>query len=143
MSVSGRLTVALRSPFQLESLAFGRDRGSTQFSELHVGYLPSPKMLLASCVDISSETPTAVVIAKGEIGRGKFCVQFHFSHQWPMQWFSCSALAYGNDVENQEGEDEEGLTKCEEAEDDGVGDEVDGVAGAGEVELPAPNALVH
>ena len=35
------------------------------------------------------------------------------------------------------------LTECEEAEDDGVGDEVDGVAGAGEVELPAPDALVH
>ena len=35
------------------------------------------------------------------------------------------------------------LTECEEAEDDGVGDEVDGVAGAGEVELPAADALVH
>ena len=35
------------------------------------------------------------------------------------------------------------LTECKEAKDDGVGDEVDGVAGAGEVELPAPDALVH
>ena len=35
------------------------------------------------------------------------------------------------------------LTECKESEDDGVGDEVDGVAGAGEVKLPAPDALVH
>ena len=35
------------------------------------------------------------------------------------------------------------LTECKEAEDDGMGDEVDGVAGAGEVELPAADALVH
>ena len=35
------------------------------------------------------------------------------------------------------------LTECEEAKDDGVGDEVDGVAGAGEVKLPAPDAFVH
>ena len=35
------------------------------------------------------------------------------------------------------------LTECEEAEDDGVGDEVDGVAGASEVKLPTPDALVH
>ena len=35
------------------------------------------------------------------------------------------------------------LTKGKEAEDDGVGDEVDGVAGAGEVQLPASDALVH
>ena len=35
------------------------------------------------------------------------------------------------------------LTECKEAEDDGMGDEVDGVAGAGEVELPTANALVH
>ena len=35
------------------------------------------------------------------------------------------------------------LTECEESKDDGVGDEVDGVAGAGEVKLPASDALVH
>ena len=35
------------------------------------------------------------------------------------------------------------LTEGKEAEDDGMGDEVDSVAGAGEVELPAANALVH
>ena len=35
------------------------------------------------------------------------------------------------------------LTECKEAEDDGMGDEVDGVAGAGEVKLPASDALVH
>ena len=35
------------------------------------------------------------------------------------------------------------LTECKEAKDNGVGDEVDGVAGAGEVELPAADALVH
>ena len=35
------------------------------------------------------------------------------------------------------------LTECEEAKDNGMGDEVDGVAGAGEVKLPAPDALVH
>ena len=38
---------------------------------------------------------------------------------------------------------EEMLTKGKEAEDDGVGDQVDRVAGAREVELATADALVH
>lgn len=57
---------------------------------------------------------------------------------------SRGAVAGARDVGAKEGvAEKENHTECEESKDDGVGDEVDGVAGAGEVELPAANALVH
>ena len=74
----------------------------------------------------------------GWIGKRKFCVQFQFSHQRSMQRFYM--LCFG---ERKCRRMVVRLTEGKEAEDDGMGDEVDGVAGAGEVELPAANALVH
>ena len=76
------------------------------------------------------------MIRSGELKGESFALSSTFRTSGQCNRFSSSALAYGNEMRMV-------LTECEESKDDGVGDEVDGVAGAGEVELPASDALVH
>ena len=122
-----RLTLALWSLFQLESLSSTGEEGRSS--------------IIREVIRVETDGnrwKQRWKTAAAPIGKRKFCVQFQFSHQRSMQRFYM--LCFG---ERKCRRMVVRLTEGKEAEDDGMGDEVDGVAGAGEVELPAANALVH
>ena len=118
------MTLALWSLFQLESLSSTGEEGRSS--------------IIREVETDGNRWKQRWKTAAAPIGKRKFCVQFQFSHQRSMQRFYMLCFGERKCLRMMVR-----LTEGKEAEDDGMGDEVDGVAGAGEVELPAANALVH